>query len=177
VSRWIATPTLVVLLACAGCGYKVLTREARAPGGVSRVSVPLLINETEHVGVETDLTGYLVDALDRYRGVEVTHTAPDAVLEGTVRQSGLRPTTAVGGAGHKHQAFRVSVLLDLRLRRVGSDEIVWQVNGLRREEDFDMGPVVVGEDILATEQLRRTALVAAGQRLVEEGVDLMMGGS
>lgn len=176
-NRFAVISTVVALLTWTGCGYKVLTREARAPGGVSRVSVPLLVNETEHVGVETDLTGLLVDALDRYRGVQVTGSAPDAVLEGTIRQAGLRPTTGVGGAGHMHQAFRVSLLLDLRLRRVGSDEVVWQVNGLRREEDYDMGPIVVGEDILASEQLRRSALVAAGQRLVEEGVDLMMGGS
>lgn len=172
-----AAVVIFALLVITGCGYRVLTREASAPGGVGRVLVPLLINETEHVGVESDLTAHLVDALDRYRGVQVTGSAPDAVLHGTIRQAGLRPTTSVGGSAGRHQAFRVSILLDLNLTRVGSDEVVWQVNGLRREEDYDMGPIAAGEDILAAEELRRAALVAAGRRLVEEGVDLMMGGS
>jgi hypothetical protein len=177
VTRLTTALITLLLLAPSGCGYRVLTREALAPGGVSRLSVPLLVNETEHVGVESDLTGHLVDALDRYRGVAVTDGAPDAVLEGTIRQAGLRPTTSLGGTTLRHQAFRVSLVLDLRLRRVGSDEVIWQVSGLRREEDYDMGPVITGEDILAAEQLRRSALVGAGRRLVEEGVELMMGGS
>ena len=168
---------VAVALVSAGCGYRPLLRDAQAPGGMSRISVPLLVNETEQVGIETELTGHIVDHLDRYRAIQVTERAPEAVLKGTVRQLGLRPTTSSGGETTRHQAFRVSLVLDLQLERTDSDEVLWQASGLRRDEEYDMGPIVVGEDILAAEQLRRGAVVAAGRRLVEEGVELMMGGS
>ena len=165
------------VLVCASCGYRPLLRDAQAPGGVSRVSVPLLVNETAQVGIETELTGHIVDYLDRYRSIQVTERAPEAVLEGTVRQLGLRPTTSSGSGTTRHQAFRVSLVVDLKLERTDSNEVLWQVSGLRRDEEYDMGPIMVGEDILSSEQLRREAAVAAGRRLVEEGVELMMGGS
>ncbi len=178
-TRALAAVVLLTALAvgASGCGYRLLLRDARAPGGVSRISVPLLVNETPQLGLESELTGHLVDRLDRYRGVLVTDSAPDAVLRGTIRHVGLRPSTAAGSSTTRHQAFRVSLMIDLRLERVDSSEVIWQATGLRRDEDFDMGPVVAGEDILASEDLRSLALGAAGQRLVEEGVELMMGGS
>jgi len=167
----------IVAVVFAGCGYRPLLRDARAPGGATRISVPLLANETEQVGIETELPGRLVDHLDRYRAIQVTERAPEAVLVGTVRQLGLRPTSTSGSEAVRHQAFRVSLVIDLKLERTDSDEVLWQTTGLRRDEDYDMGPIVVGEDILASEQLRRQAVIAAGDRLLQEGVELMMGGS
>jgi hypothetical protein len=178
-TRLVAPLLLLAALAASasGCGYRFLLRDARAPGGISRIQVPLLVNETPQIGLEAELTGHLVDRLDRYQGIEVTDSAPDAVLRGTIRHVGLRPSTAVGSTDTRHQAFRVSLLLDLRLERIDSSEVLWQASGLRRDEDFDTGPVVAGEDILASEDLRSRALAAAGARLIEEGVELMMGGS
>ena len=171
-----AVASLAAISIC-GCGYRPLLRDARAPGGVSRVAIPLMINETQLVGLEAELTGYLVDHLDRYHGVQVTDHAPEAVLQGTFRQLMLRPTNASGSTGTLHQAYRVTLLMDLELVRSDSGEVLWQVNGLRRDSEHDMGPIMAGEDILSYEQLRRQAALAVGCRLLEEGVELMMGGS
>lgn len=160
-----------------GCGYRPLLRDASAPGGVARIAVPLLENDTEQVGLETPLTAALVDRLDRYRALQVTDVEPEAILRGTIRAASLRPTQAVAADGMRHQAFRVGLVMDLRLERADGGGVLWQAMGLRREAEYDMGAVLAGEDILAAEDLRTRALIAAGERAVEEGVELMMGGS
>lgn len=167
---------VVVVAAAAGCGYRPLLRDATAPGGVTRIDVPLLENRTEQVGIEAELTAALVDHLDRYRAVHVTDREPDAVLTGTIRSVALRPTAASGGGAALTQAFWAVIVLDLQLQRAGGGEVLWQTTGLRGEAVFDMGPVLVGEDILAAEDLRRRSMVAAGTRVAEEGVELLMGG-
>lgn len=173
--------TLPLALACLclaapACGYRPLLRDATAPGQVQRISVPLLINDTEQVGLESDLTAILVDRLDRYRGVLVTDQEPQAQLRGTIRGATLRPTQAVAGGGERHQGFRVALVLELKLVRTSDEAVLWQAPALRREAEYDMGPVLAGEDILAAEDLRYRALLAAGSRAAEEGVELMMGG-
>lgn len=173
--------TLPLALACLclaapACGYRPLLRDATAPGQVQRISVPLLINDTEQVGLESDLTAVLVDRLDRYRGVLVTDHEAQAQLRGTIRGATLRPTQAVAGGGERHQGFRVALVLELKLVRTSDGAVLWQAPALRREAEYDMGPVLAGEDILAAEDLRFRALLSAGSRAVEEGVELMMGG-
>jgi Lipopolysaccharide-assembly len=166
----------VVVAAAAGCGYRPLLRDAKAPGGVTRIDVPLLENRTEQVGIEAELTAALVDHLDRYRAVHVTDREADAVLTGTIRSVALRPTAASGGGSARTQAFWAVIVVDLQLRRAGGGEVLWQATGLRGEAVYDIGPVLVGEDILAAEDLRRRSMIAAGTRVAEEGVELLMGG-
>ena len=175
---WIAVLAAVIAGATvgAGCGYRPLLRDATAPGGVRRIDVPLLENRTEQVGIEAELTAALVDRLDRYRAVHVTADEPEAVLRGTIRDVALRPTAASGGGGARTQAFWAVIVVDLALERADGGEVLWQATGLRGEAVYDMGPVLVGEDILAAEDLRRRSMVAAGARLAEEGIELLMGG-
>ncbi len=165
-----------LVLAGPGCGYRPLLRDALAPGHVQRISVPLLVNDTEQVGLENELTAALVDRLDRFQAVTVTDHEPEAMLRGTLRGATLRPTQPVAGGGERHQGFRVALVLDLKLVRASDGEVLWQAMALRREAEYDMGPVIAGEDILAAEDLRYRALVAAGSRAIEEGVELLMGG-
>ncbi len=166
----------VVALAATGCGYRPLLRDATAPGGVRRIDVPLLENRSDQVGIEAELTAALVDHLDRYRAVHVTTAEPDAVLRGTIREIALRPTAASGGGAARTQAFWAVIVLDLRLERTDGGGVLWQATGLRGEAVYDMGPVLVGEDVLAAEDLRRRSMIAAGVRVAEEGVELLMGG-
>jgi hypothetical protein len=168
---------LALALASTACGYRPLLRDATAPGQVQRIAVPLLVNDTEQVGLEIELTGALIDRLDRYRAIAITDKEADATLRGTIRGASLRPTQAVAGGGERHQGFRVALILDLQLVRASDGAVLWQSMALRREAEYDMGPVITGEDVLAAEDLRYRALVAAGSRAVEEGVELMMGGS
>ncbi len=170
-----ALALLFVCLSWAGCGYRPLLRDARPPGGSERLSVPMLINETEHVGLEIPLTAVAVDRLDRYRAVQVTDQEADASFIGTIRSAGLRPTNSVAGNDGKLQAFRITLVMDLQLKRMDDGQVLWQANGLRREADYTVGRILVGEDILAYEDLRQRALQEAGERLVEEGIELMMG--
>ncbi len=167
---------LALALALTACGYRPLLRDATAPGQVQRLAVPLLVNDTEQVGLEVELTAALIDRLDRYRTLSITEGEADATLRGTIRGASLRPTQAVAGGGERHQGFRVALILDLKLVRTSDGAVLWQSTSLRREAEYDMGPVIAGEDVLAAEDLRYRALVVAGTRAIEEGVELMMGG-
>ena len=173
--RLFAPVLVLAVLSLVGCGYRPLLRDAKPPGGSERLSVPMVINETEHAGLEIPLTAIAVDRLDRYRAIQVTDDQADASFFATIRSAGLRPTNSVASGDGKLQAFRVTLVMDMELKRLEDGQVLWQVNGLRREADYTAGRIVVGEDILATEDLRQRALQEASERLMEEGIELMMG--
>jgi hypothetical protein len=86
---------LVLLLACAGCGYRIAGKTSRLPESVRTLAVPAFENKTHTYRIETRLTAAVVREFNtrtKYRIVSNPADA-DAVLRGTVVTTQVEPFT------------------------------------------------------------------------------------
>ncbi|MDR3765370.1 MAG: LptE family protein [Acidobacteriota bacterium] len=83
----------VLMLACAGCGYRVAGTTSRLAPDVQTIAVPSFTNQTHVYHVETGLTAAVIRELNtrtKYRVVQ-TRDGADAVLTGTIVSAELAP--------------------------------------------------------------------------------------
>ena len=124
---------LLALLAAlaAGCGYQFTGRGAAFPRDVRTVFVDPLVNRTNEVGVEREMTTLIKSEMNRMGQLKVVERLDDAdaVLSGVIRTFDSR----VVGVNRRDEALQYEFLLviDLNLRRRSPEEILWRTQGAR----------------------------------------------
>ena len=135
-SRHVTVGLLLALAAClpAGCGYSF---RGNLPDHIKTVAVPVFKNRTEVAGLENTITSAVVSAFSsggRLRVVPVDQA--DSILEGEI--VGYQ----VDGAGFDRnanvQAYHLRVVLNVALRDVRENKLLWQETGLTQTSDFQV---------------------------------------
>ena len=154
---------LVVFVALAGCGYHFKGAGLKAPVGVRTIAIIVLENRTTESGIETVFTSNLAYEFTRSKILRVVgKDTADAVLSGRI--ASLTVDTISHDARYYSDERRVTITLDLSLKRADGNAIIWSDSALSDKEAFKVDP----SDKLATEKSRRTAIEVISERLAEK---------
>jgi lipopolysaccharide assembly LptE-like protein len=119
-SRHAAIGLLLALAAClaAGCGYGF---RGNLPAHIKTVAVPVFKNRTQVAGLENTITSAVVSAFS---------------------SGGRLRVVPVDGAGFDRnanvQAYHLRVVLNVALRDVRENKLLWQETGLTQTSDFQV---------------------------------------
>lgn len=122
---------LVLTALAAGCGYQFVGRGEAFPRDVRTVFVDPLVNRTNEIGVEREMTTALKSEFSRMGQLKVVERLEeaDAILSGVVRSLDTR----VIAVNRHDEALQYELLLvvDMNLRRRSPDELLWRTQGAR----------------------------------------------
>jgi outer membrane lipopolysaccharide assembly protein LptE/RlpB len=159
----------VAALALAACGYSF---QGTLPSHIKTVSVPMFVNRTSQPGVEGIITQAVVHAFATNGRLRVVRTTEaDAILDGEVTGYSVGPIAFSPSLGI--QEYRLSVVLNLRMRDVRRNVVIFQQNGVSEIADFRVvvgaGAALSGSTAVSVEQ---TALTAAAGEIARSIVSL-----
>ena len=152
-------------VALGACGYSF---RGTLPSHVRTVAVPIFLNRTSEPGVESIITRAVVQAFSTNGRLQVVRLADaDAVLEGEVTSYGV---SAIAFDNTLNvQQYRLVVVLNLRMRDVRRNDVLFQQNGVVEQADFRIqGPVS------ATIAREETALGQAAGEIARSIVSLTL---
>ena len=155
------TILVVLFLALSGCGYHFAGSGVQAPGNINSVAVDVLDNRTAQVGIEAIFTNAILTQFIRWKRLPVKpHDQAEAVLGGTISRITTEPVAHSGA--EKTLETRVTITLAVTLKRVETNEILWQNGNLSYFEEY----LETGDAIL-TDSLRRDAIRQIAEFLAE----------
>ncbi len=150
-----AAGILVLLsLLAGGCGYSL---RGNLPGHIKTVAVPIFTNRTAEPAVENMLTRAVVDALStdgRLRVVKPEEA--DALLEGEVVGYEVQSVAYDNRANIRQ--YRLVVTLNLRLKDVRNNTVLFERAGLQEKSDFRVAGGVAQNISLEQSALRLAAV-------------------
>ena len=126
------------VFALGGCGYSF---QGTLPQHIRTIAVPIFVNRTSEPNVDSILTRAIVQALATNGRLRVVRRADaDAILEGEV------VGYSVGGIAFDQtlnvQQYRLYVVLNLTMRDLRKNTVLFQQNGVAEQADFRVaGPV------------------------------------
>ena len=149
--------------ALGGCGYSF---RGTLPSHVRTVAVPIFVNRTQEPGVESILTRAIVQAFATNGRLQVVRLGDaDAILEGEVRSYSVQAIAFDQTVNV--QLYRLVVVLNLRMRDVRRNAVLFQQDGVQEQADFQVtGPVS------ATISREETALTQAAAEIARSIVSL-----
>jgi outer membrane lipopolysaccharide assembly protein LptE/RlpB len=164
VRRALVAVAAVTLLT--GCGY---TFRGTLPEHIKTISVPIFVNRTQEPGVESIVTRAVVEGFSTNGRLRVVRTAgADAVLEGEVTSYGVQ-AIAFDKTSNVQQ-YRLVVILNLRLRDLKKNAVLFQQTGVYEQADFRaLGPV--DQTIAREETALRAAATEIGRSVVSLVID------
>ena len=143
--------TWLLVLSCSSCAYKWGFHSGILPGGYHQVSIPILKNRTQKVGIESYFTNALRREFHRSRGVSVqsTNLAP-VTIEGSIEHIDWKSSAiATGESTFESERtapflppktvltteYRVTVHIQLTLRKKSDNRILWK-GSLKHEKAY-----------------------------------------
>lgn len=156
---------LALAAALAGCGY---TFQGTLPRHIQTVAVPIFINRTYEPAVESVITRAIVDAFATNGRLRVVRPEDaDAILEGevigfSVGPIAVDPSLAV-------QQYRLAVTLNLRMRDVRENTLLFQQTNLSEQADFR-----VAGSVAQTLSVEASALQQAATEIARSVVSLAL---
>lgn len=156
----------LLLAALGGCGYGF---RGTMPEDVRTVAVPIFTNRTQEPGVESVLTRAVVDAFATNGRLRlVSREDADAVLEGEVTEYTI--LAIAFDETLNVQQYRLIVSMNLRLRDVRNNAVLFQQANFREQADFRVvGPV--SQTISREAGALRLAAAEIGRSVVSLAVD------
>jgi outer membrane lipopolysaccharide assembly protein LptE/RlpB len=153
----------VAAVALGACGYSF---HGTLPSHIHTVAVPIFLNRTSQPGVEAILTSAIVQALATNGRLRVVRTEDaDAILNGEVVNYSVVPIAF--DQSLNIQEYRLVVVLNLRMRDVRKNAVLFQQNGVTEQADFR-----VAGRVSATIAVEETALTFAAGEIARSIVSL-----
>jgi hypothetical protein len=117
---------LLLMLAGAGCGYRVGGQANGLPAGARVIAVPAFRNQTPWMRLEQRLTRAVMEELIQRTSYEVVGQAEsaDAILEGVVLTATTSPVIFDPTTG-RASAVQVEVTIAVELRDLGSGDVLY----------------------------------------------------
>lgn len=167
---------LIMVLSC-GCGYHVAGRgevkgvipggkSGGMPWGIETLSIPFFANFTGRPDIEAVITGALVDEFVNIAEI-VPPGAAQARMEGEITVYKLEPVSYT--KRDVVQAYRLKVVMSIRLVRTSDGEVLWQDTNVKDYEDFSVNP----DSVIDTKDAELTALKKIARdraRLIRERI-------
>jgi len=147
---------LLALLALTGCGYRPLGLEPYRQEATPLLAIPLFTNRSTEVGIEAVMANAMIQAFAQTKAVRLTTRPQDAelVLEGKV--SSVENTSVAFNDILRSSIRRVTIKVDLVLKRPGSDKPVWKETAIIIE-DYVVDPNYQIGETLKSQGIRRAA--------------------
>jgi outer membrane lipopolysaccharide assembly protein LptE/RlpB len=163
---WRSASALGVVLLLAGCGYSV---RGHLPEDVRTVAVPILVNRTMKPAVETEMTRALADAFATDGRLRVvSRDTADTLLEGEVTSYELISIAFDPEA--QVRLYRLVVTLNVRLRDVRRNTVLFNGQGLSEKADFRVSGAV-SETISREEIALRAATLDIARAVVALAIE------
>ena len=157
---------VLLVLGLAGCGYSF---RGNLPDHIKTVAVPVFTNKTAEPAVESFLTSAVVDAYASNGRLRVVKTEEaDAILTGEVTGYNVM-SIAYDNVANVRQ-YRLIVTMNLRLRDVKKNAILFEQQGLKEQADFQVLGAV-SQTISNEEAAVRTAASLVGRSIVSLTID------
>jgi outer membrane lipopolysaccharide assembly protein LptE/RlpB len=127
-----AAALVVLVWATAGCGYSF---HGTLPHHIKTIAVPIFVNRTQQPAVESVITRAIVDAFATNGRLRVVRAEDaDSILEGevidySVGAIAVDPALTV-------QQYRLGVTLNLRMRDLRRNELLFQYSNFSEQADF-----------------------------------------
>jgi len=147
---------LLLLLAVLGCGYRPLGAAPATPQGAPSLAIPPFGNRSVEVGLESVFADALIQVFSQTKAVRIT-TRPqeaDLVLEGKVQS--VDQTSVAFLDVNRSNVRRVTLRVDLRLRRPHSGKVLWK-DSVVLQEDYVVDPNYHIGEATKAEGIRRAA--------------------
>lgn len=157
---------LVLAAISVGCGYSL---RGALPPDLRTVAVPVFANRTAEPGVEGILTRAVVDAFATNGRLRVVRAEEaDVVLEGEITGYQLQ-SIAFDPAANVRQ-YRLWVTLNLRLRDVRRQRLLFERSGVQERADFRVS-AAVAETLVREDAALRAAAAEIGRTVVALTLD------
>jgi outer membrane lipopolysaccharide assembly protein LptE/RlpB len=161
-------PRLVLLLLAVvlgGCGYTV---HGTLPSHINTVAVPIFRNRTVEPAIEGFITRAVVEAFSTNGRLKVVGTErADAILDGEITSYSVASIAFDQNANVRQ--YRLVVTMNLRMRDVRRNTLLFHQNDVREQADFRVQNAV-SQTISREETALRAAAVDIGRAIVSLAV-------
>jgi outer membrane lipopolysaccharide assembly protein LptE/RlpB len=152
---------LAIVLGLGGCGYTV---GGTLPSHITTISVPIFKNLTREPGVEGLVTRAVVEAFSTNGRLRVVGRGQaDAILEGEIIVYNVSSIAFDRDANV--QLYRLTVVVNLRMRDLKREAVLFRQNGVQEQADFRVQNAV-SQTISREETALRTAATDIGRAIV-----------
>ncbi len=159
--RPLALGLVLLAAALAGCGYSF---RGNLPDHIQTVAIPVFANKTAEPAVENFLTSAVVEAFSTNGRLRVVpREDADAILEGEVVSYSLE-SIAYDSQANVRQ-YRLVVTMNLRLRDVRRNTVLFEEQRLREKADFRVLNAV-SQTISREESAVRSAAIDIARAIV-----------
>jgi len=150
---------LAVLLG--GCGYTV---HGTLPSHINTVAVPIFRNRTSEPAIESLITRAVVEAFSTNGRLKVVGSGQaDAILDGEITSYNVSSIAFDRDANVRQ--YRLLVTVNLRMRDVRRNTVLFQQSGVSEQADFRVQNAV-SQTISREETALRAAAVDIGRAIV-----------
>ena len=152
---------IIIALAMVGCGYHFAGTGGEAPGEIKSIAIGVLQNNTAEIGLENVFTNAIINQFVQWKKLPIKpRKEADAVLVGSITGINIQEVSHVDS--DKTLTSRVTITLELALKRVETDEILWKRNYSYYDDYVETG------NALDTAILRRGAENQIAEYLAEK---------
>ena len=152
---------LTVAVLGGGCGYTV---RGTLPSHIKTVAVPVFRNHTSEPAIEGFITRAVVEAFSTNGRLKVVGSdKADAVLDGEI--TGYSVYSIAFDQNSNVRQYRLAVTLNLKMRDVRQNSVLFQQSGVQEQADFRVQNVV-SQTISREETALRAAAVDIGRSIV-----------
>ena len=156
-----AALALVAALLAGGCGYTI---GGTLPSHIQTVSVPIFRNSTREPGVESLITRAVVEGFSTNGRLRVVGSSQaDAVLDGEITSYSVASIAFDKDANVR--LYRVVVTVNLRMRDVKRNAVLFEQNQVQEQADFRVQGQVA-QTISREETALRAAATEIGRAIV-----------
>jgi outer membrane lipopolysaccharide assembly protein LptE/RlpB len=152
----------LLLLLLSGCGYHFPGQGGSLPGSVSKLFVPLFINQTAEPRLENDLTNRVSERLARHKQVTMVERGEDADarLQGIIAHYSNRAVAY--DSNDDISEYRATMVLNVKLLSLADAEVLWQ-NSLTWQVEY-----AAADDKALQQDLEQSAIEELNKRLADE---------
>ena len=156
---------LVLAALLSGCGYTV---QGTLPSHINTIAVPIFANRTAEPAIEGFITRAVVEAFATNGRLKVVgRDTADAILDGEI--VGYNVVSIAFDRDSNVRQYRLVVRVNLRMRDVRRNAVLFEQNDVREQADFRVQGTV-SQTISREETALRAAAVDIGRSIVSLAV-------
>lgn len=158
---WISLSSLVIVL-ITSCGYNFAGMGSGLPKDIKKIEIPLFVNKTSYARIENTFTNALIREFNQRKRLKVVQEKDaDAVVSGVIKA--LRDFPLSYSSTRTVIENRVTLILDVTVKRKDNEEILWRDPNLSDYQDYS-----VVSNITVSEQNKELAILKIAEILSQK---------
>lgn len=153
---------LVCILLLQGCGYHLRGFGDALPEDVKTIHIANFENKNYEVNIGTLIEDALAEEFSRTRRLKVVAEGEaDLLLSGKIMS--FENEAMAFSSSDVARDYRVKVVIDVTLKRISTDDVIWKGKNLKETEDYNAVP----SDVNAAEMNKEEAKEVVARELAE----------